>query len=638
MAFIAALGALRANQNWIDVIGNNLANSATPGFKASRALFADLLSSTQRQATAPSGQIGGTNPLQVGLGVQLSSVDRRMEQGALDITGRPLDLALLGRGFFGVTDGRETLYSRVGTFGLDSSGNMVDLRTGNKVLNKAGATFQIDTSEVLPPSATTKMSFSGNLPAVVTGPLAEELTSSSAYQEGTAATMTGSAGGPFTIPAGETWTMEFVINGGAPQQVSIQGTGVAMTAAEIVNEISNQTEDFTATVGTGETIELTSDRSGEKASIQTIAGTSGKDLKSLLGLSDFAKGTEFIATSGTDLNDLTINIGDYSVGDQVSISGTDVDGSPVVAAFTYGVDGTTLGELTSFLDTAFAQSDVVLDGSTGRISITAQQSGDANLSLAISDGGNQTGKSDWASGFFAVTTNGAGPDKVTTSREIFDTNGSSHVLTFDYERQEDGSWNLDVSIPPTEGSVIQGSIQGITFNEDGSILTPTGGQIEVQFNGLSSQTINLDLGTSGGFDGLTEFGDPASVIVDSQDGFSSGELSSMEVLADGSIQGFYTNGQTKVLGNFGITTFTNEEALESVGGNYFRGTANSGARTLGAGATNTAGEVVGGALETSNVDTAEEFVRLIQAQRGFQANARVVTVQDQLLSDVVNVI
>lgn len=638
MAFIAALGALRAHQSWIDVIGNNLANTSTPGFKSSRALFADLLSVTSRQATPATGSVGGTNPLQVGLGVRMASVDRQMGQGALDSTGRTLDLALLGRGFFAVTDGRDTMYTRVGTFGLDAEGNMVDLRTGNLVLDNSGSTFSIDTSTVLPPAQTTEVDFAGNLPAVVTGPLAEQLTTSSAYASGTAASMTGSVGDPFVVPAGETWTMEFIANGGAPQAVSIAGTGANLTAADIVNEINTQTEDIVASVGPGNTITLTTERSGEGATIQAVAGTAGKDLKSLFGLGDFVQGTETVATTGTDLSELTINVTDYQLGDEIDVSGTDADGSPVVAAFTYGVDGTTVGELATFLDGLYTQSAVAFDASTGRISVTANQSGEADLSLAISDGANQTGKSDWASGFFAVTTNGAGPDQVTTSLEVFDTNGSAHVLTFDYTRQSNGNWNLDVSVPASEGTMVQSQIQDITFNENGSILTPTTGQIEVQFGTLGSQAIDIGFGVSGQFGGMTQFGNPASVIAEFQDGYSSGELAGMEVLRDGTVEGFYTNGQTQTLGSFGIATFANEEGLEEIGTNYFISTANTGARTFGAANQAAAGEVVGGALETSNVDTAEEFVRLIQAQRGFQANARVVTVQDELLSEIVNVV
>jgi flagellar hook protein FlgE len=637
-SFIAALGALRAHQSWIDVIGNNLANSNTPGFKGSRALFADLFSITHRPGTPPTGGIGGTNPLQQGLGVQLASVDRRLNQGALNATGRTFDLALQGRGLFALDDGTQTLYSRVGTFGLDADGNMVDLRSGFRVLDAAGQGFTIDTRDVFPPSATTRVGFSGNLPRTVTGPLAEVLTSSSAFHQGTAAAMTGTATEPFTIPAGEAWTMELTLNGGAPQDVSITGTGAPLTAQEVVDAINGQTEDVLAAVGGNGGVVLTSERVGTSASVKVVPGTTGRDLKGLLGLSDFIQGTETTATSASDLNDLTVNLSDYANGDTIQVAGTDVDGTPVVASFVYGSDGTTLGDLVSFLEARFSQSTVAFDAATGAITIQADASGEAELSLALSDGTSQAGRSNWSASFFAVTTNGTGPDKVTTSTEVFDSAGGSHVLTFEYERQENGSWNLNVSLPAEEGTVVGGTITNIAFNDDGSIQTPTGGQIQVTFGTLGSQTIDLDLGPSGQFEGLTQFGNPASVISDEQDGFGAGELANVEVQSDGAISGFYTNGQTRQLGSFGIATFANESALEEFGDSYFRSSVNSGARILGAGELAGAGKVIGGALEGSNVDTAEEFVHLIQAQRGFQANARVITVQDELLADVVNVV
>jgi flagellar hook protein FlgE len=637
-SFIAALGALRAHQSWIDVIGNNLANSNTPGFKGSRALFADLFSITYRPGTPPTGALGGTNPLQQGLGVQLASVDRRLNQGSLNATGRTFDLALQGRGLFALDDGTQTLYSRVGTFGLDADGNMVDLRSGYRVLDSSGQGFTIDTRGVFPPSATTRVGFTGNLPRTVTGPLAEVLTSSSAFHEGTAAAMTGTASGPFTIPSGETWTMELTLNGGAPQDVAIAGTGSPLTTQDVADAINAQTEDVVASVGTGGELVLTSERVGASASVKVVPGTAGRDLRALLGLSDFIQGTETVATSTTDLNDLTVNLADYSNGDTIQVAGTDADGTPVVASFVYGTDGTTVGDLVSFLEARFAQSTVSFDAATGSISVKADASGEAELSLALSDGASQLGRSSWSSSYFAVTTNGTGPDKVTTSTEVFDSAGGSHVLTFEYLRQENGSWNLDVRLPAEEGTVTNGSITGITFNDDGSIQTPTGGQIQVSFGTLGAQTIDLDLGPAGQFEGLTQFGNPASVVSDEQDGFGAGELASLEVETDGTITGFFTNGQTQVMGSFGIATFANESALEEVGDSYFRSSTNSGARVLGAGELAGAGKVIGGALEASNVDTAEEFVHLIQAQRGFQANARVITVQDELLADVVNVV
>jgi flagellar hook protein FlgE len=637
-SFIAALGGMRANQSWIDVIGNNLANSNTPGFKSSRALFADLFSITHRPGTAPSGGIGGTNPLQQGLGVQLAAVDRRLGQGALNATGRTFDLALQGRGLFALSDGAQTLYSRVGAFGLDAEGNMVDLRSGYRVLDANGQTFSIDTRSVFPPSATTSIGFAGNLPRTVTGPLAEELTTSSALHEGTAAAMTGTIAGPFTIPAGETWTLELTPNGGAPQSVAIAGTGAALTTQDVADTINAQTEDVVASVGTGGELVLTSERSGTASSVKVVPGSAGRDLKGLLGLADFVQGTEVTATAATDLNDLTTNLSNYASGDILQIAGTDVDGTPVVASFVYGTDGTTVGDLTSFLEARFTQATVAFDTATGEITVTSDTTGEAELSLSITDGTSQAGGSNWSANFFAVTTNGTGPDKVTASTEVFDSSGASHVLTFEYERQEDGSWNMLASLPAEEGSVVAGAVNGITFNDDGSIQTPTSATIQVEFGTLGTQSFALDLGTSGQFEGLTQFGNPASVISDEQDGYGAGELASLEVESDGTIQGFYTNGQTQDLGSFGIATFANEGGLAEAGDSYFRTTANSGARIFGAGQLAGAGEVVGGALEASNVDTAEEFVHLIQAQRGFQANARVITVQDELLSEIVNVV
>jgi flagellar hook protein FlgE len=635
-SFISALGGLRAHQDWIDVIGNNLANSNTPGFKSSRALFSDLLSVTQRPATPPTGSVGGTNPLQVGLGVQLSTIDRRFEQGAMNITGRTFDLALLGSGYFALSDGVQSLYSRVGTFGLDATGNMVDMRTGYRVLDQSGQSFSIDTSAVFPPAATTEMTFTGNLPARVTGPLAEVLSSSSSFAEGTSAEMTGTEAGPFNIPVGETWTMELVINGGAPQEVSISGAG-AITAQEVADEINTQAEDLVASVAGGQIV-LTSNMSGESSTIKVNGGESGKDLKEMLGFVDFVQGIESEASLTTDLSDLATNLSDYETGDVIDVAGTDTDGSPVVSSFIYGVDGTTIDDLVSHIDAEFGQSTVTFDEGTGQVTVTSDTLGEAELSLSITDGANQAGGTDWASHFFAVTTNGTGPDTVTTSMEVFDSSGSSHIVTFEYERQDDGTWDMNATIPEGEGTVTTGTIEGITFNENGSILTPTGGDVEVAFGDLASQTISLDFGTSGQFDGITQFGNDASLVADFQDGFGAGELASLQVDDAGVVEGFYTNGQTQGLGDFGIATFANESGLEALGDNFFRASGNTGQRILGAGDQNGAGQIIAGAIEASNVDTAVEFVHLIEAQRGFQANARVITVQDELLAEVVNIV
>ena len=115
-------------------------------------------------------------------------------------------------------------------------------------------------------------------------------------------------------------------------------------------------------------------------------------------------------------------------------------------------------------------------------------------------------------------------------------------------------------------------------------------------------------------------------------------LASISVDRSGSIQGFYTNGQVQELDQVGVATFSNPEGLLLLGNNLWLEIPNSGSRILGSGDNGTSGQVIGGSIENSNVDTAEQFVQLIEAQRGFQANARVITTQDEVLAELVNLI
>ncbi|RUM63351.1 MAG: flagellar hook protein FlgE [Sulfurospirillum sp.] len=123
----AGVSGLQAHQIAMDVEGNNIANVNTSGFKYSRANFSDMLSQTAKIATAPQGNLGGKNPMQVGLGTEVNSVTRIFSQGSVQATGKSTDLAIQGDGFFVVSqDGGTTYkYSRNGDFVFDSDGNFV---------------------------------------------------------------------------------------------------------------------------------------------------------------------------------------------------------------------------------------------------------------------------------------------------------------------------------------------------------------------------------------------------------------------------------------------------------------------------------------------------------------------------------
>ena len=176
-ALLAAVSGLSAHQTMLDVSGNNLANVNTTGYKSSRVTFAELLSETLKAASPPSGVTGGTNAIQVGSGVQLASITRNMGQGSLFSTGSPLDMAIEGQGYFVLHDGKQELYTRVGSFAVDAEYYLVDPSTGYRVQrigsegvdegfqNPSSNDIRIPYDVALPAKATTRVSFTGNLSA-----------------------------------------------------------------------------------------------------------------------------------------------------------------------------------------------------------------------------------------------------------------------------------------------------------------------------------------------------------------------------------------------------------------------------------------------------------------------------------------
>ncbi len=130
----SGITGLQASQTDMDVIGNNIANINTVGFKASRVTFETALLQALRAARAPQNNIGGVNPMEVGLGTQVASIDQIMTQGSFQNTGKKTDLAIQGDGFFVVNNGEGNFYTRAGNFSLDENGTLVQAGTGFKVM------------------------------------------------------------------------------------------------------------------------------------------------------------------------------------------------------------------------------------------------------------------------------------------------------------------------------------------------------------------------------------------------------------------------------------------------------------------------------------------------------------------------
>jgi flagellar hook protein FlgE len=133
----SGISGMKANQTKMDVIGNNVANVGTPGFKKSTTRFADTLYQTNALASGATAESGGTNPSQVGIGVKVNGIYKNMGQGSLQPTGRPSDLAIDGDGFLPVRRDGQILYTRDGSFSLDTNGNLVN-GDGYVLLDSAG--------------------------------------------------------------------------------------------------------------------------------------------------------------------------------------------------------------------------------------------------------------------------------------------------------------------------------------------------------------------------------------------------------------------------------------------------------------------------------------------------------------------
>ncbi len=173
----SGVSGMSANMTDLDVIGNNIANSNTIGFKSGRVTFNEMLTQTIRSASRPvSGGLGGTNPQQVGLGARVGSIDTNFNQGNFQATGMKTDLAIQGSGFFILSNGTSNSYTRAGVFGLDADSYLVNPSTGLRVQGVMAdaegvvgtgplSDLVIDPSLVVPAEASTEVQLTGNLDA-----------------------------------------------------------------------------------------------------------------------------------------------------------------------------------------------------------------------------------------------------------------------------------------------------------------------------------------------------------------------------------------------------------------------------------------------------------------------------------------
>lgn len=222
-----------------------------------------------------------------------------------------------------------------------------------------------------------------------------------------------------------------------------------------------------------------------------------------------------------------------------------------------------------------------------------------------------------------------------TSLTVYDSLGTSHLAEIYYRKSAANTWETHLFVNGTE--LTPTASGNLTFNADGSLATPAGGQIA--YNSLpiaGANNLSLTLSYSG-TSPTTQFGSKFGVNSLDQDGYTTGRLSGLDISGTGIVQARFTNGQSRTLGQVALANFSNLEGLRQLGDTTWAESFDSGVALVGQPGTASLGQLQSGALEDSNVDLTEELVEMITAQRNFQANSQVIKTADTVTQTIINI-
>ncbi len=599
-SLFAGVTGLQSHQIAMDVESNNIANVNTIGYKYSRANFSDLLAQTSQIATAPQGDLGGKNAVQVGLGTTVSSVTRIMTQGSIQNTDKNTDVAIQGDGFFIVSsDGGSTYkYSRSGDFKFDAAGNFVDnngfvvqgwLRdpdTGKVDATAPIANIQIPPGLTTPANASTQVVLKANL-------------SSSGTVTQFSPTYQIDASGNVTTSDGRT---------AIPEDM-----GVMFNAS---GEAFQLTPVAAGPIG-GQGITVSFD-GGATPTTRDFRYTSGAQPVGLVGTTYYFNTTKDLRAGLQDLADDASSTATIEINEQgkfiLKNPDTGATSDPLTVAVSAIVDTDTV-ENVKFTNAFATMAGALPEGTALKQS---QALNAATHSASI---------------------------------DIYDSLGSKHTVKTDFRKQSINTvngaaeWNYTISVN-TPGSIggnapyeniLEGGV--IQFGSNGELAGYSIPSIDFSPNNgaAPNQAIALDFGSIGGFDGITSFDNPSATSGISQDGFPGGDLVGIRIDQSGTLVGSFSNGRSFGLAQIGMAKFTNNEGLVSDGGNVYLQSANSGDPIIGTAATAGRGFMQSSALEASNVDLSKSLTNLIIIQRGYQANGKTITTSDTLLETLLGI-
>lgn len=235
------------------------------------------------------------------------------------------------------------------------------------------------------------------------------------------------------------------------------------------------------------------------------------------------------------------------------------------------------------------------------------------------------------------------PNTFSTSMQVYDSLGTAHTITMTFtQTSTPDQWSYSMSFPNSDLTAAGTPTTGtLTFDSQGTLTSPAPAdpQPVLKATGLSDGAADMNI-TWNLYNGttpqITQFAQPSATSALTQNGSAAANLVSVGLADGGRILAQYSNGQQEVVGQMAMASIRNPDSLIAVGNNNYQLSADTATPAVGLPGTGGRGSVMGGAVESSNVDIATEFTNLIVFQRGYEANAHVVTTVDQLSQDTIN--
>jgi flagellar hook protein FlgE len=557
-AMNTSVNALALNETAISVIGNNIANADTNGFKASTVLFTTQLSQTLSAGSAPTSTNGGTNPVQIGLGASIAATESDFTQGTLTNTSIPSNLAIQGNGFFVLNTSSGTAYTRDGDFSLNASNQLVTASGADVQGYGVDSSFNLNTTQLQ--NLTIPL---GNL---------------NVAQQTTNLSIEGAL-----IPTGTAATQ------GAQLLSDTLGdagnSGADATASTLLTNLEDP-PGTTLGIKAGDVLQFTPQVGGATLSPVTLDVTSTSTLGDLTSLLDGALGIQSGNGVPNDPNKLP------------------AAGQPGVNVVNGQIQ--VVGNMGTVNNITFDPGDLTDNGTTLPINFTQPES--------------------------------ANGTSTSTNFVVYDSLGTAITVDMTAVLQSTApnatTYRYFFTSPNNDGPSTALGTGTIVFGSSGQVVSGGTASFSVDRSGtaaVSPMTVTADLS---GISGIASATSGSSLTLASQNGAPPGTLSSYAIASNGVISGTFSNGAIETLGQVVLATFTNNQGLvASANGTYTAGT-NSGPAIVSQPNSSGAGSLKSGAVEQSNTDIGSSLVDLITVSTNYQGAARVISVADQLINDL----